>query len=74
MQFTQAFNKSLTGHTEAFWNKVIRCDWVYEEYVLEFDFIEGLPESIRHGMRSCCGFKNIVEVQDRLPHNTLLTR
>lgn len=47
-RFTQPSNKLLTEYAKALWNKELRCDTVYDEYVLNRIFIEGFSESIHH--------------------------
>lgn len=57
MRFTQPLNKSHTKYAEALYNKVVRCDRVYDEYMLKGIFIEFLLESIYHSRRSYWGLE-----------------
>lgn len=49
---TQPSNMTPKDHVGTLWNKVIYCDWDYDESVLKGIFIEGLHRSIRCGMKS----------------------
>lgn len=73
LRFTQPPTKSPTEYAEALWNKALRCDRVYDEYVLKGIFIEGLHESIRHSMRSYWGSRKNATVHDLARHATSLT-
>lgn len=46
VKITQLSNKSPKEQAGALWNKVTRCNQVYDEYVFKRAFIEGLSESI----------------------------
>lgn len=50
--FTQPSNKWHTEFADALWNKELRCDHVYDEYILKGDYIEGLLEYIVLSIRS----------------------
>lgn len=40
--------KSLTHGTEAGKSETLRCKLVYEEYLLEYNFVEALTGTIHH--------------------------
>lgn len=52
MRFPQESNKLPTEYAEALWKKALRCNRFYDESVLKGIFIEGLPSSIHHSMKS----------------------
>lgn len=52
VHYTQLSNKLHMEYTEAMWDKAIRWNWVFDEYVLKRIFIERLPDLIRHCMQS----------------------
>lgn len=53
---------------------MLRCNLVYDEYVLKRIFIKGVPESIGHNMRSHLGTKKSTTVHDLLHHDISLTK
>lgn len=74
MPFTQPSNKSPTKYDEAPCNVVLRCNQVYDEYVLKSKIIEGLSESIHQSMRSYWGSKDNAAVHDLASHAMSLTK
>lgn len=74
MRITQASNKKPAEYAEALWNKVLRGDRDYDEYVLQDIFIEGLPESVYHGTRSYYGPKKSKTIQDLAHQATSMTK
>lgn len=57
--FTQPLNESRIEYIEALWNKALRRQGKYDEYVLEDIYTEASLESIRNSMWSQWGSKNL---------------
>lgn len=55
------------------WNKALRCDMVYDEYVLNDTCIEGCSESIRLSMHPYRGLKWNDTVHDPVHHVIFIT-
>lgn len=69
---THTANKSRMEYAEAQWNTSLRCDRVYDEYVLRGILIEGLSKTIWHSTRSYLGSERNATVHDMTRHTTLL--
>lgn len=74
MLLTQPSNKAATKFTEALWNKELRCDQVYEEYLLQVISIGTVPETICHSMWSYWNWKKSSTMQNLAGHATLVTK
>lgn len=61
-------------YAEALWNEALGYNRVYHEYALKGIFIEGLPEFIRHSIRSYWGSQKNDKLHDLVSHVTLLTK
>lgn len=74
MLFMQPSNKSGTKYTKGLWNKAFQCNRVNDKYVLKRISIEGLLESIRHRMSSCCSPRKNATSPDLVQHATSITK
>lgn len=61
-------------YAEALQKKALRCDRVYEDYILMGFHIKGLSESNGHSMRSYWGLEKNDTVHDLMRHATLITK
>lgn len=73
MRITQPLNRILIEYAELPWARVLRCSRVYDEYILESNFIEAVQQSISQSM-FVLGLQKHGIMEELARHLTSLTK
>lgn len=68
MGLSQQLNKTLIEYAKLLWAKALRCNPVYDKYVLKGDLIEGLQHSIHQSLHLLQSSSKHATVQDLTRH------